>query len=740
MATGGTAVDEYTDYSCSTSIERLARDVETLLRTWHVYGGSDRHVSISSQKALLNQTTATASAVHLIRSDQLVWNISYHLQDGRRMSCQMDLDLSLWDGPSRDHETPTTTSKALPYSLRRPACLSEMPTDLFADFSNLFGIGQHISLTPINVELPEQVREHLSSNILTRHKTDTTAVPVLASILSGWLQTALNIAATASHCCIPVFGIWGHYQPPQQQQSRQQGLNQNYSVVPPWVEASQKLTLSQPPSRYQRRRRQHTVPKNEQYVPPLLTGYLFAEDSTATFVCSVLPFYKKGAPPSKDPERRLSSWGSLLLRHCPDTSVALWGARHVFVWSRPERKQRSVFSVSTEVDPHEWRKTLVPPISAIDLTPESQVESYRQDCQRFALSLLERASGAWIEDPLWGPPEDPVASIHATVTWSGHADENDQVQPLLSLPFKSRSRRMSKSDRDEMEDAIEGIILDSCRPTTFAVQTRYDPEMAQASLAATQRCVLAALIRTTTLPTETLMSHLIEASVVDRWDSEAGNVIASSLADFVNASMATHSLVAAMDWTHAAEDMIDQGQAEAIVRRVLDGSASLGFPSPPSSMSGSECASYDDPLSRPLLAAAPPGRLLSLLFVQMARVRSPSSIALVWTVFVEELRRRWENRESLPNMKHVLGLDPPAETLHVKRCISTSRDKKASLSALLETEPDPDDFHCLIGQKLQVRLCCDDHFLCVFRLLALTHIWLSYATGIQSLLGECHRC
>lgn len=157
-------------------------------------------------------------------------------------------------------------------------------------------------------------------------------------------------------------------------------------------------------------------------------------------------------------------------------------------------------------------------------------------------------------------------------------------------------------------------------------------------------------------------------------------------------------------------------------------------------MSGSECASYDDPLSRPLLAAAPPGRLLSLLFVQMARVRSPSSIALVWTVFVEELRRRWENRESLPNMKHVLGLDPPAETLHVKRCISTSRDKKASLSALLETEPDPDDFHCLIGQKLQVRLCCDDHFLCVFRLLALTHIWLSYATGIQSLLGECHRC
>lgn len=37
--------DEYIDYSCSTPLERLSRDVETLLRAWHIIEGSDRHVS-----------------------------------------------------------------------------------------------------------------------------------------------------------------------------------------------------------------------------------------------------------------------------------------------------------------------------------------------------------------------------------------------------------------------------------------------------------------------------------------------------------------------------------------------------------------------------------------------------------------------------------------------------------------------------------------------------------------------
>ena len=43
------ALDEYIDYSCSTSLERLSRDVETALRGWHVASGSDRHVSLTQR-------------------------------------------------------------------------------------------------------------------------------------------------------------------------------------------------------------------------------------------------------------------------------------------------------------------------------------------------------------------------------------------------------------------------------------------------------------------------------------------------------------------------------------------------------------------------------------------------------------------------------------------------------------------------------------------------------------------
>jgi hypothetical protein len=717
MATGSSSIDEYTDYSCSTSVERLARDVETLLRSWHVVDGSDRHVSISSQTPLLASKSTSLSDVHLIRSDQLVWHISYTLQDGRRMSCQMDLELALWDGPSRNDDDKARNSH-LPYSLCRPDTFAEMPLDLFSNFSSLFGIGQHISLTPVNTDLlPPQVQDFLSANILTRHDTATTAVPVLASVLSGWLQTALNVAATASHCCLPVFGVWGRYQPPQQlqqQQLQQRGavLDQDQPMdtdVPPWIQASQKLTLSSSQTtsaQYGRRRgRQPVDQKNGQFIPPLLTGQLFAEDSTTTFWCSVLPAASDTTSTNNDaaaPEPRLSAWGSLLLGHCDcDTSVSVWGARHVFVWSKPDRKNKNKSfhfnNLNYDFDPNEWR------MKSNGLHPsgsENDMTRYRLECGQFALRLLEEAIGATAKDPLWGPPEDPVSSIHATLTWSGNADEHGKVQPLLALPLKARSKRISSSDWQEMEEGIEGVILDPSRPTKFTMQTRYDHEMAQASLATHQRCVLAALIRTATLPTETLMCHLSDEFVIENWDSAAGNVIASALADEAGASMATHSLVAAMDWTHAAEDMIERWQAEEIVRRVLDGTAAFSFPSIPAGTISAIPQDEDD-IMRPLLSAAPPGRLLSLLFVEMARVRSPSSMALVWNVFVEELRCRLDSRQSLPNMNHVPGLDPPRDATNAKRCFSSS-GINASFSATVGTEPDTDHFHCLIGQKLQV--------------------------------------
>jgi Rab3 GTPase-activating protein catalytic subunit len=53
-------------------------------------------------------------------------------------------------------------------------------------------------------------------------------------------------------------------------------------------------------------------------------------------------------------------------------------------------------------------------------------------------------------------------------------------------------------------------------------------------------------------------------------------------------------------------------------------------------------------------------------------------------------------------MQYVAGLDPHPLDLYEKRCFSTI-GLKANFAAFLNcTEPDPDDYHCLIGQKLQV--------------------------------------
>jgi hypothetical protein len=46
--------------------------------------------------------------------------------------------------------------------------------------------------------------------------------------------------------------------------------------------------------------------------------------------------------------------------------------------------------------------------------------------------------------PLWGPLDDPVASIYATTTWHGNSNDNDEdgfVEPLMKFPLRIRSRK-----------------------------------------------------------------------------------------------------------------------------------------------------------------------------------------------------------------------------------------------------------------------------------------------------------
>jgi hypothetical protein len=1009
------ANDEYTDYSCSTSIERLARDVETLLRSWHVDKGNDRHISMlstatssihsSNQNNNVNGTsnapspsgassissqiststdaastktpnaaaspsagsaaTATAASL-LLRSDSLTWNISLTTSSPQRMaSFTVELQLALWDGPSvvggggRGVDTNPTTKdgeihshtqhqhhhhhdSSLPHSLRRPAHMSHMPSCLFENFSHLFGIGQHITLTPRHFQQhstpassssassagnnnnnnntttlseEELLQVLVAQSILQRHDDDKTARWMLHQVLSGWLQTALNCAVSSCHCCIPVFGVWGPYHPPTTTTTTNYNSNNaattarrpptragDLTVFPSWLQMAVTTKLPPPPrqSRKQFLERRHY--QNDQYVPPLLTGMVLptavANNNCANyFWCSVIP----GRPTSES--CRLTMWGSILLQHCPEDTVVLWCARHVFGWWKQPLQKATAFSLLFHPDDYQyekednpytaWRRR--PKIAAtttmttkktttataaaagqeqapsspsgvapvrpkitisnsmdegvqhqvIDLTGDDEadtddddydddddtmeayyirLEKYQDQCRALATNLVEQAAGASASEPYWGPIDDPVASIHATVTWNGSpapassnantsTNSNNTVpppppprQPLLSFPLRIRSRySMSQEDWIEMEESVERTILDPLRPCQFQLQTWWDRETPVASLAATQQCILAALIRCATLPDETLLKHITDDAVLEQWDNDSGNVVASCLAQQANVGPTTRSLVDAMDWFTAAEDKMDVRDAEVLVRHIMRPDNGSSFPTPPVSplsrvvggtvVKGQNNNNRHVPRQRnkasfveaataaaaagvaasprqgkplvesktaeaegraaeshngtsttnnnsssgaismntfaPLFKSAPIGRLVSILCVHMARLRSPCSMAMLWMAFCHEVRIRWEHRLSLPHMNQVPGLDPSPMEMKERNQGLTTLGVKAEQAGYWQgpattntsttsrstdtTPPDvdfPGDHHCLIGQKLQVRL--------VF------HLWLQY--------------
>ena len=859
--------EDYTDYSCSTPLERLSRDVETVLRTWHIDQGCDRHVSLLASSTVASTTTAhdihpTHNSNHnthdnkdnpssffnaddptcpLIRSTTLTWHVPLTTREGRS-TVTIDLELALWDAPGGTDvglgddwqrvQSQSQTSR-LVQSLQRTA-FGKMPAHdyLFDNFSRLFGIGQHLSLSPIQPEpIPLDLIQALGASVLERHDDQITAPWVLGSTLSGWLQYALNCATSNCHCAIPAFGVWGVYRPneilsssssstdhhPHQQQShhptapsRKTSINSfvnglttttitgdlssitarsqhkdlvgttiqtkdlnttstHYSnsnsshadpgranrphprgipVFPQWARALQHMELP-PVSRSYKRRAVHW---NSHYVPPVVCGGVSGSlgampleiPSVSATMWVSATHHLPGSSSTLQHQAltgassRLSIWGSLLLEHCEDeeASCVLEGARHVFGWFKvsPDEAPKNLLFGTSNADfmatLQEWRLMNTALIS----TPkpgDSEFDLYRKHCHAHAMDLLEDAwnnhgtkrgtkfkKSTLIMDyyeyqqrrshyssqspPVWGPIDDPVASAYATTTWSGKATSDGIHKPLLTFPVQIQSARpVSKRDWMDMEESVEAGILDPLSPCRFVVQVYYDRETSVATLAANQRCVLAALIRSATLPGETLLSHLTDTELVELWDDDAGTIVATKLAAKSRCGSATTTIVKAMDWSSIMEDMITLGQAQEIVHSVMRGGLVSAFPTSPE-----ECFLDSDDVCQPFPKAAPVGRLLSLLFARMANLRSLSSMALVWSVFCQELRRRWNARESLPNMQYVAGLDPHPLQLYEKRSF-TSLGHKASFAAFLNcTEPDPDDYHCLIGQKLQVFQVC----------------------------------
>jgi Rab3 GTPase-activating protein catalytic subunit len=830
--------NNYIDYSCSTSIERLARDIETILHSWHVDGGNDRHFSSTHSNQNANVTgstthdanampeaaTANALSTLLLRSERIVWNISlyynastisnasskFHASDGmqkERVQCDVELQLSLWDAPVSTSSTTTLEGSDvdtidLPYSLQRSlhdndaGCNS---TGWFNNFSLLYGIGQHITLTPVypyclqsdHRQPPlsmshQQLLDYISYVVLSleegrsatmersapsthsvakgrspqrspsRPKTHDPSITgntnlsqrtmtTVPMILSQWLQTALNIAVSNCDCYIPVFGLWGEYNPSSSTSRMWNAVTSSNAMdrsvwvhhpLPQWLRASFQIDLSKDVEhRYQNKLRRRDLNAAKRLLQhgtilhePIVCGHLWSPSmASVSFWCGQI------IQPAEQPHWKWNVWGDILQGQTESSSlIHLCRAQHTYIWKKQRPAKGSLLwqalggaLARTQRNEmiRDWRSSS-PAICTRDQQDFDLLASlheYRKQCQQYALKLLEQAAGASNDDdhdPLWGPIDDPLESAVLHLIWSAQ----DSTQPLLTLPLHSR-HALSESDWKEMVDATEYAILDPYRSHHAALYAQFDPNVCHATLATTQRCVLAALIRCATLPKETLLASLIDVHTIHRWDTEAGNRSATALCKKANVDTSTKSLVAAMDWKHASTEMIDRLEAESIVRSVLNDSIAFGFPQPPDEivalLVGDDGTMLDDAEShekpsifwKPLLKSAPPGRLLSLLCFHMARVRSPSSMAIVWSVFVEELRRRWDARESLPNMNYVPGLDLTMDSVAqdqsnpglASRQYFESIGTKAKLSALVHSlEPDPDDFHCLIGQKLQV--------------------------------------
>eukprot|EP00934_Nitzschia_sp_Nitz4_P008440 Nitzschia sp. Nitz4//scaffold49_size126201//67010//71320//NITZ4_003646-RA/size126201-processed-gene-0.98-mRNA-1//-1//CDS//3329553161//8430//frame0 len=794
--------EEYTDYSCSTAVERLGRDVETVLRAWHVDKGSDHHVSVPSAASGTSGWTCP-----LIRSNTLIWHVPVTTRTGRS-SVTIDLELALWDEPpamqlqkASDPTQPEDPTNLLVRSLRcRHDASMPSPNVWFDNFSLLFGMGQHISLTPIQADpIPQDLIDFVGANILERHDDSSTAPFVFGAALGAWLQTALNTAVANCHCAIPAIGLWGSYHPnklPTASRTRPKlvattatGSRSNKdewsvpsaldastqhdwvgatiqmapSEVPPpeshgipvfphWAQAIRNVNLPAVARAYQRRARSQFW--NQRHIPPLVFGtvtasygtpinlpamgasfWVAAAASTEHFYSGHLPNRRNHTPTIAErtgSSSRLSVWGAILLQQCPgENSCVLGGARHVYGWFKPQLQATGILSSllgnasATRDKIQEWRLMNLN-ILTTPKPDETEFDAYRKHCQFYFLDLLEECwsgnqveakSSRWssfssqtekrsdrdiLRTPVWGSLDDPVASVVATVTWNGKASfdhhGNKIVEPLLTLPYRIRSRRkLSSRDWVEMEESVERTILDPFQPSRFVVQVHFDRDTSVATLAGNQRSILAALIRAATLPGETLLSHLTDAHLVELWDDHAGTIVANKLASKAKVASTTQAIVEAMDWSNIMSDMISMEEAEEIVHEAMKGELMAGFPS------STEDSFLDrEDLSHPFSKAAPFGRLLSILFAQMARTRALSSMALVWSVFVQELRRRWESREALPNMQYVAGLDPHPLELYKRRTFS-SIGHKADFSGFLNcSEPDPDDYHCLIGQKLQV--------------------------------------
>jgi len=590
--------------------------------------------------------------------------------------------------------------------------------------------------------------------------------------LTSILQTALNLAASENECCIPVFGMWGDYRG---DPGNNVGNDATGAVnATSWISAGMERNLLQIGDTTSNSNivGLQEDSQEEDHVRKLLLSSpaLSGTCQSGSFHSSHRLYY---IPQQVLPLHlsTLNGLANVLLAQCSPSynmdKVVLTAARHCYHWKHHgENDQHTV---------QDWRMAGVTSDDTTT-SPTELVKVYQEKCRQQALLILERASsplvlyGSYV--PIWGPGEgNPLVSLVASVSWGVMSAQDDatstanSLYPLLQLPLKIRSSNFASTESEllDMECALQSAALNPIgmgivekegsyafefgpREPTFLASAEFDMDAPCATLSANTRCVLAALLRCGSLGLDALPGHLtkkeILASFTSRQQATATAPIGGESStningkeeltdmekilrkamDLANVGPTLSRLIDALDWTDIEMDF-SAADFDRAITEALQSIQSTTYPTPPvevfsnigndASMNSKSHVHSGDKRRRSQSKGSPPGRLLSVLYEHMARLRTPPSMMRLWLSFVEVLRTRWDHNESLPNLGFVPGLDnnngDDRDQPHwgLQKADTRVLGHRADHAAFVNSsEPDPDRTHCIINQKLEVYNIC----------------------------------
>ena len=596
-----------------------------------------------------------------------------------------------------------------------------------------------------NSESDDSFSNETMNNDLDLDQQETHAEVVAA--LTCMLQTALNLAASENDCRIPVFGIWGDYYGDSGGKANIGKSHDNGASS--WTSSSLEYNLLQIGDRSIVRPHKSEVDHAQTILlsSPVLTGKCLSETCQSSHQLFYVP--RQALPVHLS---TLNGLANVFISQCPSIcgSVVLAAARHSYHWAQ-QRNNGNRGNNSSSKGKADWRNVC---LSNDCASSSSEVEVYREQCRKQALLILERSfSPSTSRVPIWGPNDgNPLLSLSAIVSWGviHQQDVNSSnAPPLLQLPLKIRSSNFASTPSElfDLELALQSSALNPIgtdivekenghhefgpREPTFLASAEFDVDLPCATLSANTRCVLAALLRCGSLAQDVLPGHLTKRGVVTNFGKEATSNIAegeiSKVEDMTNTETilrkamglanvgtVTKRLVDALDWGDL-EMNLSAADFDRAISEALQRIHSTTYPSPPAEVFALGDASNKVQLlfdqSRSKGKGSPPGRLLSILFAHMARLRTPTSMMRLWLSFVEVLRTRWDRNESLPNLSVVPGLDncghSQLDTPHwgLQKADARVLGHRADHAAFVNSsEPDPDRDQCIINQKLQVRL------------------------------------